>query len=168
MFARALTLRGHTHHKGTHSSWHLVVVITCSLTYTVHLDRPHDTAHTQHCCDTLMQVCMPASHASYLCITTLLIAGVSVVEDIEKRREPLPLAAVYFISPTPSSIGHLVADFESKPLYPSVHVFFSSGVTQEAVDKIKHCRVRTSQQHVCLHRLMMMMQQEQQADAATL
>jgi hypothetical protein len=67
---------------------------------------------------------------------------VSVVEDVEKRREPLPLAAVYFISPTPVSIQHLVADFESKPLYPSVHVFFSSGVTQDAVDKIKRCRVR--------------------------
>lgn len=66
----------------------------------------------------------------------------SVVEDIEKRREPLPLAAVYFISPSPSSIQHLVADFESKPLYPSVHVFFSSGVTQDAVDRIKRCRVR--------------------------
>lgn len=64
------------------------------------------------------------------------------MEDIEKRREPLPLAAVYFISPTPSSVQHLVADFDSKPLYPSVHVFFSSGVTQEAVDKIKRCRVR--------------------------
>ena len=64
------------------------------------------------------------------------------MEDIEKRREPLPLAAVYFISPTTSSVQHLVADFESKPLYPSVHVFFSSGVTTEAVDKIKRCRVR--------------------------
>lgn len=69
-------------------------------------------------------------------------AGVSVVEDIDKRREPLPLAAVYFISPCSSSVAQLVADFESKPPYPSVHVFFSSGVTQEAVDRIKRCRVR--------------------------
>lgn len=73
-------------------------------------------------------------------MSDILEAGVSVVEDIEKRREPLPLAAVYFISPSPSSIQHLVADFESKPLYPSVHVFFSSGVTQDAVDRIKRCR----------------------------
>lgn len=65
-----------------------------------------------------------------------------MVEDIEKRREPLPLAAVYFISPTPSSVSHLVADFENKPLYPSVHIFFSSGVTQDAVDRIKRSRVR--------------------------
>jgi hypothetical protein len=74
--------------------------------------------------------------------TSLSPAGVSVVEDIDKRREPLPLAAVYFISPCSSSVAQLVADFETKPLYPSVHVFFSSGVTQEAVDRIKRCRVR--------------------------
>lgn len=65
----------------------------------------------------------------------------SVVEDIDKRREPLPLTAVYFISPSPSSVAQLVSDFEGKPLYPSVHVFFSSGVTQDVVDKIKRCRV---------------------------
>lgn len=74
-------------------------------------------------------------------MSDILEAGVSVVEDIAKRREPLPLAAVYFISPSPSSVAHLVADFESKPLYPSVHVFFSSGVTQDVVDRIKRCRV---------------------------
>jgi hypothetical protein len=81
--------------------------------------------------------------ATLTCLRTWR-AGVSVVEDIEKRREPLPLAAVYFISPTPVSIQHLVADFESQPLYLSVHVFFSSGVTQDAVDKIKRCRVRAA------------------------
>lgn len=69
------------------------------------------------------------------------------MEDIAKRREPLPLAAVYFISPSPSSVAHLVADFESKPLYPSVHVFFSSGVTQDVVDRIKRCRVSGSSGH---------------------
>lgn len=72
-----------------------------------------------------------------------------MVEDIEKRREPLPLAAVYFISPTSTSVAQLVADFDSKPLYPSVHVFFSSGVTQEAVDKIKRCRVRGDRTFGC-------------------
>lgn len=87
----------------------------------------------------------PIVHGGHSCACAPLApAGVSVVEDIEKRREPLPLAAVYFISPSPSSVAHLVADFESKPLYPSVHVFFSSGVTQDVVDRIKRCRVGSS------------------------
>jgi syntaxin-binding protein 1 len=51
---------------------------------------------------------------------------VSVVEDLEKAREPLPLPAVYFITPSPASVTRLVADFAKAPLYPSVHVFFSS------------------------------------------
>lgn len=52
--------------------------------------------------------------------------GVSVVEDLYKAREPLQLAAVYFLSPSPASVARLVADFAKRPLYPSVHVFFSS------------------------------------------
>ncbi|KIY93727.1 SNARE-interacting protein KEULE [Monoraphidium neglectum] len=68
-------------------------------------------------------------------------AGVSVVEDLEKAREPLPLPAVYFITPSPASVTRLVADFAKAPLYPSVHVFFSSRVTADAVDRIKKCPV---------------------------
>jgi syntaxin-binding protein 1 len=52
--------------------------------------------------------------------------GVANVEDLDKAREPLNLAAVYFIAPTVSSVMRLVADFQSKPHYPSVHIFFSS------------------------------------------
>ncbi len=52
--------------------------------------------------------------------------GVSLVEDLYKGREPLQLAAVYFISPTPAAVARLVADFARNPLYPSVHIFFSS------------------------------------------
>lgn len=66
-------------------------------------------------------------------------AGVSVVEDLDKAREPLQLPAVYYITPSPASVARLVADFARAPLYPSVHVFFSSRVTAEAVDRIKKC-----------------------------
>jgi hypothetical protein len=51
---------------------------------------------------------------------------VSVVEDLEKTREPLQQAAVYFITPTMASVKRLLADFEKKPLYPSVYIYFSS------------------------------------------
>ncbi len=36
------------------------------------------------------------------------------------------MPAVYFITPAPASVARLVADFSRRPLYPSVHVFFSS------------------------------------------
>eukprot|EP00879_Flechtneria_rotunda_P021957 GHRR01023154.1.p2 GENE.GHRR01023154.1~~GHRR01023154.1.p2 ORF type:complete len:103 (+),score=27.22 GHRR01023154.1:907-1215(+) len=67
--------------------------------------------------------------------------GVSVVEDLDKAREPLPLAAVYYITPSPASVQRLLADFADKPLYPSVHVFFSNRVTPDAVEKIKRSKV---------------------------
>jgi hypothetical protein len=70
-----------------------------------------------------------------------LFAGVSVVEDLDKAREPLPLAAVYFITPSPAAVSRLLADFATKPLYPSVHVFFSNRASADAVDRIKKCKV---------------------------
>lgn len=66
--------------------------------------------------------------------------GVSVAEDIDKAREPLPLAAVYFITPSPASVSRLLGDFATKPLYPSVHIYFSNRVSGEMVERIKRNR----------------------------
>lgn len=74
-------------------------------------------------------------------MSDILDAGVSVVEDLDKAREPLPLAAVYFITPSPAAVSRLLADFATKPLYPSVHVFFSNRAPADAVDRIKKCKV---------------------------
>lgn len=59
-------------------------------------------------------------------MSDIMECNVSVVEDLGKAREPLPLAAVYFIQPTNSSVTQLLEDFTDQPLYPSVHIFFSS------------------------------------------
>eukprot|EP00879_Flechtneria_rotunda_P003010 GHRR01003228.1.p1 GENE.GHRR01003228.1~~GHRR01003228.1.p1 ORF type:complete len:663 (+),score=201.56 GHRR01003228.1:278-2266(+) len=79
--------------------------------------------------------------SSALRMSDILDTGVSVVEDLDKAREPLPLAAVYYITPSPASVQRLLADFADKPLYPSVHVFFSNRVTPDAVEKIKRSKV---------------------------
>jgi hypothetical protein len=79
----------------------------------------------------------------YDCVL-LVVAGVSVVEDLDKAREPLPLAAVYFITPSPAAVSRLLADFATKPLYPNVHVFFSNRASADAVDRIKKCKVGPS------------------------
>lgn len=63
-----------------------------------------------------------------------------MVENIAKRREPLPsLSGIYFISPTESSITRLLDDFGKTPLYKTAHVFFSSKVSKNAIAAVKAC-----------------------------
>ncbi len=62
--------------------------------------------------------------------TELAAAGVSVVEDLFKAREPLSIPALYFITPSPSSVDRLLQDWSKTgpggPMYSAVHIFFTS------------------------------------------
>ncbi|KAF0296393.1 Syntaxin-binding protein 1 [Amphibalanus amphitrite] len=54
--------------------------------------------------------------------------GVTIVEDLRKRREPLPhLEAVYLVQPTERSIRALLADWSTggRPMYRAAHILFS-------------------------------------------
>ncbi|KAL6578949.1 STXBP unc-18 S1 [Orobanche minor] len=62
-----------------------------------------------------------------------------VVEDIHKRRQPLPtMDAIYFVQPTKENIVIFLSDMSGKsPLYRKAFVFFSSPVVLELVSHIK-------------------------------
>ena len=63
--------------------------------------------------------------------TYLHMFYISVVEHINKRREPLPLLdAIYMITPTEKSIRGLMQDFwnPNNAQYKSAHVYFTEGI----------------------------------------
>uniref|UniRef100_A0A7N0ZXT0 SNARE-interacting protein KEULE n=1 Tax=Kalanchoe fedtschenkoi TaxID=63787 RepID=A0A7N0ZXT0_KALFE len=65
--------------------------------------------------------------------------GVSLVEDIYRRRQPLPtMEAVYFVQPTRENVIMFLSDMAGKsPLYKKAYVFFSSPISRDLVGQIK-------------------------------
>lgn len=70
--------------------------------------------------------------------------GITIVEDLMKKREPLPkLEAIYFITPTDTSVSQLIGDFASvgKNLYRAAHVFFTEACPEDVFKKLCQSQV---------------------------
>ncbi|KAI3386666.1 hypothetical protein SNEBB_007764 [Seison nebaliae] len=76
-------------------------------------------------------------------MTQIMSTGITIVEDIEKKREPLPLLeAIYLITPTERSIDLLLqdcCDLHNVP-YKCFHVFFTESIPDEMFSKISRTR----------------------------
>merc|ERR1719216_302052 len=65
--------------------------------------------------------------------------GITIVETIEKRREPMPaMEAIYLITPTESSVKGLMSDFQSqhRTAYKAAHVYFTEVCPEERFKEI--------------------------------
>ncbi|XP_063699202.1 protein ROP isoform X1 [Culicoides brevitarsis] len=70
--------------------------------------------------------------------------GITLVEDINKKREPLStMEGIYLMTPTEESIRYLMRDFESpnRPMYKGAHVFFTEAIPDHLFELLKGSRV---------------------------
>lgn len=57
--------------------------------------------------------------------------GITLVETLERRREPMPnMEAIYFITPTEESITLLMNDFKKGSLYKAAHVYVTEEIPE--------------------------------------
>ncbi|XP_012264326.1 protein ROP isoform X1 [Athalia rosae] len=70
--------------------------------------------------------------------------GITLVEDINKKREPLPtMEAIYLITPCNPSVQKLMDDFNNptRTMYKSAHVYFTEACDDELFKDLSHAMV---------------------------
>ncbi|KAL8263511.1 hypothetical protein R6Q59_021641 [Mikania micrantha] len=73
-------------------------------------------------------------------MTDITDQGVSLVEDIFKRRQPMPsMDVIYFIQPIKENIIMFLSDMSGRePLYKKAFIFFSSSAPKDLISRIKN------------------------------
>lgn len=74
--------------------------------------------------------------AAALQVNQLVNEGITIVEMLDMRREPLPrIPAIYFVTPTAETVEHLVQ--EESTQYKAFHIFFTSRLPDFLMDALR-------------------------------
>ncbi|CAK89579.1 unnamed protein product (macronuclear) [Paramecium tetraurelia] len=77
--------------------------------------------------------------SAYMKMSELLEQGINAVENLNLKRKPFNLEAIYFITPTQESVALLMEDFANAqfPQYKCAHVIFNNKMTQGIAQKMQ-------------------------------
>ncbi|XP_037326024.2 syntaxin-binding protein 3 [Pungitius pungitius] len=71
-------------------------------------------------------------------MSDLMIEKITIVEDLYKKREPVPeMKAIYFMSPTAKCVDAFIADFKPTPKYKAAYVYFTDYCPDDLFNKMK-------------------------------
>ncbi|KAM3146591.1 hypothetical protein pb186bvf_001121 [Paramecium bursaria] len=75
--------------------------------------------------------------SSFLKMSELLELGIAAVENLQLKRKPFQIDAIYFIAPVIESLELIIEDFKEEAQYKNIHIYFNDKIQQILINKLQ-------------------------------